>query len=229
MRMENGCLICGEELVYLQSEKEMECAICGKTFRSKVGCPNGHYVCDNCHSKGMDSVIGICLGESSRNPVEILEKLMSQEFCHMHGPEHHVLVAASLLTAYHNAGGDIDLEHALKEAVSRGGNIPGGVCGYWGACGAGISSGMFVSIATGSTPLSGESWGMSNRMTSRALDKIAEFGGPRCCKRDSYTAVLTAADFCRESLGVDLEISDVHCSHSKSNRQCLGEKCPYHG
>lgn len=27
-----------------------------------------------------------------------------------------------------------------------------GACGFWGACGAGISAGMFVSIVTGSTP-----------------------------------------------------------------------------
>jgi hypothetical protein len=29
--------------------------------------------------------------------------LMAMPFCHMHGPEHHVMVGAALLTAYHNA------------------------------------------------------------------------------------------------------------------------------
>ena len=41
-------------------------------------------------------------------------------FCHMHGPEHHVMVGAALLTAYKNAGGELDLEPALQEIASRG-------------------------------------------------------------------------------------------------------------
>ena len=226
--MENGCLICGTELEYFDSEREMVCSVCGRKSMSRACCPKGHYVCDACHTRGMDTVVSICLKETSRNPLKILDILMSQEFCHMHGPEHHVLVGASLLTAYRNAGGDIDLESALKEIVSRGGSVPGGVCGFWGACGVGISSGMFVSIVTESTPLAGEAWGKSNRMTSLALSNISQYGGPRCCKRDSYTAVLTAIDFCRENLGVVMESSPVHCVYSEKNRQCLGDRCPYH-
>ncbi len=49
-----------------------------------------------------------------------LKKLMDQPFCHMHGPEHHVMTGASLLTAYKNAGGDIDLKQALVEMTNRG-------------------------------------------------------------------------------------------------------------
>jgi len=97
----------------------------------------------------------------------------------MHGPEHHVMVGAALLTAYKNAGGEIDLSKALQEIHSRGKAVPGGVCGFWGACGAGISTGQFVSIITGSTPLSVESWGWSNQMTAKALDCIGKEIGRR--------------------------------------------------
>ena len=55
-------------------------------------------------------------------------------------------MGAALLTAYKNAGGEIDLQQALVEMMSRGRSVPGGACGFWGACGAGISAGMFVSI-----------------------------------------------------------------------------------
>ena len=71
---------------------------------------------------------------------------MSMSFCHMHGPEHHIMVGAALLTAYKNAGGNIDLNKALLEMYSRGKDVPGGVCGFWGACGAAISTGMYMSI-----------------------------------------------------------------------------------
>lgn len=78
----------------------MECAICHKVENSKTRCIHGHYVCSECHTSGMDEIIGLCLQEKSKNPVEIMEKMMSMEFCHMHGPEHHVMVGAALLTAY---------------------------------------------------------------------------------------------------------------------------------
>ena len=68
----------------------------------------------------------------------------------------HVMVGSALLTAYKNAGGEIDLSEALLEMMNRGKAVPGGVCGFWGACGAGISTGMFISIISGATPLKNE-------------------------------------------------------------------------
>ena len=124
----------------------MECAICRKKEPSKTRCIHGHYVCSDCHAQGMDSIFGLCMSETSTDPLEILEKMMSMPFCHMHGPEHHVMAGAALLTAYKNSGGELDFPKALQEMYSRGKAVPGGACGFWGACGAGISSGMFISI-----------------------------------------------------------------------------------
>lgn len=198
--MKEECLICKAPLEYLNEDVLMECAICHKKELSKTRCVNGHYVCNECHTKGIDSIFGVCLTETSKNPVEILNKMMNLPFCHMHGPEHHIVVGAALLTAYKNAGGDIDLSKALTEMKNRGQSVPGGACGFWGACGAGISSGMFVSIISGSTPLAGEPFGLSNRMTAKSLDAIGSVGGPRCCKRDSYLSILSAIDFVKEHL-----------------------------
>lgn len=221
------CLICGAKLKYLEHDTMMECVLCHKVEPSKTRCVNGHYVCNECHTSGLDSVIALCLAETSKNPIEILEHEMSQSFCHMHGPEHHVLVGTALLTAYKNAGGEVDLPEALTEMASRGKQVPGGACGYWGACGAAISTGMFVSIVTKNTPLSTDTWHLSNLMTSKALEQVANNGGPRCCKRDSYLSVLTAIDFAEEHLGVKMEKPQVVCSRSQINNQCIGKKCPF--
>ena len=159
-------------------------------------------------------VVSLCLEDTSRNPIEILERLMSQPECHMHGPEHHVLVGAALLTAYNNCLPDsakLDMTEALAEVVERGQQVPGGACGYMGACGASISTGIFMSILC----------------TSRALEQVAENGGPRCCKRDSYLSILTAIDFVKENLGVEMEKPEVRCSRSQINEQCIGKKCPF--
>lgn len=227
--MGEECLICGAPLIYFDTDAVMECAICHKQELSKTRCVEGHYVCSDCHTQGMDSIFGLCMGEGSKNPLEILEKMMSMPFCHMHGPEHHVMVGAALLTAYKNAGGNIDLPKALQEMYSRGKAVPGGACGFWGACGAGVSAGQFVSIVTGSTPLAVEPWGLSNRMTAKALESIGKVGGPRCCKRDSYLAILAAIDFAAEHLGVYMDKTMPVCTRSRQNNQCIGKRCPFVG
>lgn len=227
--MKEECLICKAPLEYLVQDEKMECAICHKTELSKTRCVNGHYVCSECHTQGMDSIFGLCLEETSCDPIAILEKMMSMPFCHMHGPEHHVMVGAALLTAYKNAGGAIDLQKALHEMYRRGKAVPGGACGFWGACGAGVSAGQFMAIATDSTPLAAEPWGLSNQMTAKALESIGKNGGPRCCKRDSYLSILTTIDFVAEHLDVHMEKIIPVCTRSHQNNQCIGKRCPFFG
>lgn len=225
--MKDECLICKAPLIYLNEDVLMECAVCHKKELSKTRCVSGHYVCNECHTQGVDGIFGVCLAETSKNPIEIINKMMALTFCHMHGPEHHIMVGAALLTAYKNAGGNIDLKKALAEMSNRGRSVPGGACGFWGACGAGVSSGMFISIITGSTPLAGEPFGLSNRMTAKALNAIGEVGGPRCCKRDSYLSIIQAVEFVKQNLSIKMEVGDVVCGFSNQNNQCIDKKCPF--
>lgn len=224
------CLICKEPLVYLEASEQMTCALCKKVEVSNCRCVSGHYVCSECHMSGMDSFLGVCLHETSKNPIEILQKLMDLPFCHMHGPEHHVLVGASLMTAFKNAGGEVDLQSALLEMQRRGRQVPGGICGLWGSCGAAVSTGICISILTGSSPLSTETWGWCNEMTSRVLAREAKIGGPRCCKRNSQIAVLEAVDFIREKFSIELEKPEkIVCRWFERNNQCIGQRCPFRG
>lgn len=225
--MKEECLICKAPLEYLESDILMECEICHKKETSKTRCINGHYVCDECHTHGLAAIIGLCMEETSKDPIEIVKRMMDMPFCHMHGPEHHVMVGSALLTAYKNSGGHIDLHSALTEMMNRGRSVPGGACGFWGACGAGISSGMFVSIISGSTPLAVEPFAFSHQMTSLALGKIGEIGGSRCCKRDAFLSILSAVHFVKEHFGVEMERSEVVCSYSPQNNQCIGKRCPF--
>ena len=175
--MKEECLLCGAPLEYLETDVQMQCEICRKKELAKTRCVNGHYVCSDCHMQGLDSIVELCLRETACDPIAIVERMMALPSCHMHGPEHHVMVGAALLTAYHNAGGDIALSDALMEMLRRGKSVPGGACGFWGACGAGISTGMFVSIISRSTPLTDEPFALSHKMTAAALGQIGEIGG----------------------------------------------------
>lgn len=228
-RDEGACLICGEPLIYFEKTKNLECALCHKTFESYASCESGHYVCDECHArKGVQIIMEECKKSTSRNPIELMQKLMENPYIYMHGPEHHVMVGAVLITAYHNSGGTADLTQALDEMKSRGNEYPGGSCGFWGCCGAAVSTGMCMSILTKATPLTGMSWRLSNQMTARALAAIAALGGPRCCKRNSFTAVREAVQFIKKTLSIEMELPEsIACEFSSENQQCLRSHCPY--
>ena len=92
--------------------------------------------------------------EQGTNPVVIFKQIAEKEYISIHGPEHHILDGASLLVAYKNAGGEIDLEQALDRLMSEGLRMPGAMCGLWGICGAITSIGAALAIIDGTGPLS---------------------------------------------------------------------------
>lgn len=228
----NDCMICGKELIYYEDYKEVECLYCHKKFKANVTCLDGHYVCDMCHSMDAIGLIeNYCRETDKTNPMEMAIELMKNPSINMHGPEHHFLVPAVLLTSYYNLL-DRAREKAKKIAVAkmRAKDIKGGFCGFYGNCGAAVGTGIYVSIITGATPLTRESWGLANLMTGTALLKMAETGGPRCCKRNLFTAIKEAAKFTDEHFNLklyDYEDYGPICSFRTNNRECLKAKCPY--
>ncbi len=227
---ETGCLVCGAALVYLTASERMTCALCGATHASNARCAAGHYACDACHaSPAKDVIERACAATDETDPVALAVRLMRHPSVKMHGPEHHFLVPAVLLAAYSNAKGEPGKRAArVAEARRRSEPVVGSFCGIQGACGAGIGAGTFVAIVTGSTPVKGPERGASNRMTARALDVISRTNGARCCKRDSFLALLAAARFSREHLGVALPARGPACEWSGANAECVGDACPFH-
>jgi hypothetical protein len=227
-----GCLVCGRDLEYLDAPEEMTCSLCGERAVADVRCVAGHYVCDRCHAAGANDLIErVCIATDIADPLAIACLLMDHPAVKMHGPEHHFLVPAALLAAYCNLTGRQDEKEAwIKKARARAETVPGGACGMMGACGAAIGTGIFIAIVTGSTPLAGRAWQLSNEMTARALSVIARYGGPRCCKRDSWLAIREAVGFCREKLGITLPFDEEHvCTFSAVNRECRREACLFYG
>jgi len=229
--IESGCLICGEDLVYLQEPEPMMCEICGSRSESNASCTNGHFICDKCHmSDAYDLIERTCLNSSSTSPKDLAIKIMQSPLIKMHGPEHHFLVPAVLITAYYNILGQTDLtERKLKIAKERSRNVLGGYCGFFGTCGAAVGTGIFMSIILNSTPLMVEEWKKSNMLTSEALKHVAIAGGPRCCKRDTFIALDTAISYIREKLNVILDNGEITCGFSEKNKECKETACKYFG
>ncbi|MEW6405666.1 MAG: DUF5714 domain-containing protein [Chloroflexota bacterium] len=224
------CLLCGQPLVYSGDLHSVECVVCGGAYEAQVTCQQGHYVCDRCHSISANELIEqICIRSESMHPLELADSLMNSPSIKMHGPEHHFLVPAVLLTAYYNQQQNSrEKMKKIRMARQRAEHILGGFCGFYGACGAGIGTGIVVSLITDATPLSTESWGLANRMTAESLRCIGELGGPRCCKRGTYTALHAAKGFLQQNLSIQFDIPDaITCDYSEMNRECTALDCPY--
>lgn len=185
----------------------------------------GHYICDLCHSlKANDIIEKYCCSCLSTDPFDIAVALMKHPALKMHGPEHHFLVPAVLLTVYYNREKDYSQKEAkIKQARKRSKSVPGGSCGFHGACGAAVGTGIFMSLITDATPLSKKEWKISNRITADSLIAIANYGGPRCCKRDTFLALDTVVKHLNWQTKKTL-----HCDFSHLNKECLKKACLYY-
>lgn len=228
MKSTENCGVCGQTLIYGNEATSVGCYYCGKTNRGMCYCPERHYVCDTCHSReALDALREILSKATSTAPGEILEKVMSHPAVPMHGPEHHAIVPAVIITAVKNAGYPVP-EDALEKVIERGSKIPGGWCGFYGDCGASVGVGVAVSVITGATPLTGKNRALAIEATSLALQKILD-GGPRCCKRVSRKAVETAVEFLDDRLGFTLSRGQMpECIFVPRNHECIREECPYY-
>lgn len=126
----SGCLICGKPLVYGEKSTTATCHLCGRPFETDTWCEDGHFICDQCHSAGTTDVFALLRTTTEKDPIRLFEQMMRQPGMYMHGPEHHITVPGVLLAVYHNNGGEINLDTALKSAAKRGGQVPGGACGF---------------------------------------------------------------------------------------------------
>lgn len=168
-------------------------------------------------------------GEAA-NAGALLQSLLAQPGLPMHCPVHHYIVPAALLSyaAAHSGASKAALRRRLASAEERSRNVLGGFCGFYGACGAAVGLGIFVSVHTGTTPLQAEHWGLANRATGQALLAIAQHGGPRCCKRVSLATLESAAPILA-ALGLPpAHIQRPACTWHEGNAECLKNNCPYY-
>jgi hypothetical protein len=228
------CEICGKNLVYAtvpKDYKDLICEFCGKFFNANTFCEDGHFICDSCHSKGPIKIIEeICESTDLKDPFIIADKIMKHPKFNMYGPEHHVLTPAVILSALKNnnikkpSGQEITL-FDIKEAIRRASMIPGGWCGFYGSCGAGMGSGVAISVFTGATPSKNRPRTLANKITSKSLLKIAD-DLEHCCKRSVRLAICETLEFLNEEFNVKLDYSPNKCEFSTLNDKCEMENCP---
>ncbi|WP_181040373.1 DUF5714 domain-containing protein [Desulfobulbus oralis] len=180
------------------------------------------------------TIIQTCMqrcAEGKTALLDTLECLMDLEGVPMHGPVHHFIVPAALLTAAAKQSGlaaEI-LEQKLHTASQRAEKVLPGFCGLWACCGAALGCGIFASVWLEANPHQEQHWGTVNLFTAACLAHVASVGGPRCCKRTSYLALDKAARLAPERLGVGVGVfSKPACRRNESNKACRKEGCPFY-
>ena len=57
---------------------------------------------------------------------------------------------------------------------------------------------------------------------------MSKIGGARCCKRNAFLSLSYGVKFVKKNYGIEMEIDDIVCEFTQKNKQCLGNKCPFH-
>ncbi|MBN1803577.1 MAG: radical SAM protein [Candidatus Lokiarchaeota archaeon] len=233
MDKKDKCEICGNDLVYstkIGYVQNMQCYYCSEEFSTDTWCPSGHYICDKCHSRDPISIIqSFCTTTDLKDPFEIADEIMKHDKFKVYGPEHHVLAPLAILTSLKNNSikkpdGSYITNDDLLEAIRRASKIPGGWCGFYGSCGAGMGSGIAISIFTGATPARNQPRSLANLMTSRSLSKIAD-NLEHCCKRSVRISIMESLEFLREHFNINLNYKPKTCVFSNKNDKCEKANC----
>lgn len=227
-----NCKICGGQLEYFNSGKELTCVLCGKKEIGNIACQNGHYVCDECHGKDLfDNIKDYVLKSKKLNPFEIAEYLMNKDNVPMLGCENAWIAAGSLMVAIKNNGSVKVTDEQIVEALIRTKRQAiGGYCGLTGVCGIAPAIGACFSVILGAACPKDQETAVTMKVVARIINKIADETGPCCCKNFVRTAIDESIKAAKEYLNVSLHSNSeaIICTYSSRHPHgCREAKCQY--
>lgn len=184
--------------------------------------------------KCVNDINEICLMSNSLSIFELANELLMLDSIRMHGPEHHYLISAVLISIYCNGTKQEELKKELLEKVLyRANRIQPGSCGYYGVCGGAMAVGSAISIIEGVTPYSQKELRTLSQITLKCLTKLANYTGPRCCKRATYVVLEDVHNWFEQQLQLDGKTINnasekFACRFSNRNDTCHKGACKYH-
>ncbi len=227
------CMICGSPLEYLRYSADQTCTYCGKNDRGSIRCPEGHFICDACHTRDSRKMIeDIALTTKVKDPDAIAELMMSHPALPMLGCEHAFIAAGALLAALKNSPYAKVTNQDIQEVFDRTARQAiGGYCGLTGVCGIAPAIGACFSVFLGSRCGSDTEQKITMDAVIKVSQGIADLTGPSCCKAYVRTSLAAAAAIFAERFGIVLPVAKASTVCKDSNRHphgCREEKCPYY-
>src|SRR5665811_1410255 len=222
-QIRQDCHICGTPLEYLEQGIPVRCTVCGREERGNVLCPEGHYVCEACHSPDFLTSLRTFLRESSEtSPFLLAEELMDHHALPMLGCEHAHIAAGALMTALRNseqAGVD---ENQVDEVLARTARqAVSAYCGLSGVCGVVPALGACYSVLVGARCGLGPQTMATMELTGKLGLVTAEHAEPGCCKAYVRACLATTTEYIRETL----DIEPVSYTHLRAHETVLDLVC----
>jgi MoaA/NifB/PqqE/SkfB family radical SAM enzyme/SAM-dependent methyltransferase len=227
LRHDSGCMVCGDPLVYREVESPAGCYYCQAILPANAVCESGHFVCDACHTTdGLSIIEHVCQTTRETDLIALLDMIRRHPAIPRHGPEHHVLVPAVILTAYRNLGGEVTPE-MFRTALSRSKSVPGGVCGFWGVCGVAVGVGIAFSLLLEANPVKPQERHQVLGAVQAVHGEMTSQEAARCCQRECWLALRQAAELSRELLPIPLRAeAPLVCRQNRERQDCLQSDCP---
>ncbi len=227
-RFASDCMVCGSPLTYLEHDRPLKCKFCGIVKTANAVCEKDHFVCDDCHgNNAVDIVRQICLNTNETDMIDLLNTIRSHPSIPLHGPEHHFIVPGVIVSTYRNLGGEASDDDILT-AIDRGKTIPGGICAFWGGCGAALGAGAAFAVLLKGNPVKAKERKIVQEISVTIINKINAVEAARCCQRETWTALKAAALLSEKYLPIALKAEgNTHCSQQARNKECAGKECPY--
>ena len=226
-RHDPGCMVCGALLGYREIESPAQCHYCQATLPANALCEQGHFVCDACHTAdGLAVIEHLCRTTRETDLIALLDEIRRHPAIPCHGPEHHVLVPAIILTAYRSLGGEVTPE-MFHSAWARGKSVSGGACAFWGVCGAATGVGIAFSVLLKANPVKPKERRQVLATVQAVLGELSSQEAARCCQRDCYLALRQAAQLSRSLLPIPLKAeAPLACRQIGEHHDCLQSDCP---
>ena len=224
-----GCMVCGAPLVYLKNNDIKACSYCSEAMPVNAVCENGHFVCDACH--GVDALSfaeSFLTATQAIDLIGALNTIRSHPSFKLHGPEHHFAIAGVIPAVYKNLGGKISNKEILT-AIERGKQLPGGVCGFWGGCGAALGAGIGFGVILDSNPFKPGKRQIVQRIISEITGELSKVKAARCCQRECWISLIKASEISEKYLDIKLLANDsVICTQMDQNKECVKAGCPFY-
>ncbi len=225
------CQICGQTLDYFSMGREMTCQICHKVELGNICCSQGHYICDDCHGKGLfEFLVREIETASETSPFAIAERLMKYDQVPMLGCENAWIAAGALLASLKNQGTLQITNQHISEALQRTKKQAlGGYCGLTGICGVVPAIGASFSVILRAACPKDEETAKTMRVVGKVVNAIADVTGPCCCKAFVRVGLAEAVTAAREYFDISLEASaPSSCEYiPRHPHGCRQNKCPY--
>lgn len=230
-----NCMVCGSSLEYLGRARELACTYCGKIVQGHIKCPEGHFICDACHTgDAMSMIEAVSFTTKAKDPVQLAELMMVHPSLPMLGCEHAFIAAGAIMATLKNSpyGTDKIIDQDIREVFARTAKqAAGGYCGLTGVCGVVPAVGACFSLFLGARCGSDTEQKITMDAVTRVSQAITDLTGPSCCKAYVRRSLDVAVNIFAERFGIVLPVgkSPVICRHSgKHPHGCREEKCPYY-